>query len=53
MRAHPHPPTRAPAEPERPRLPETVQRWQEGGGPEGIALEWMLDRICAPREAST
>jgi hypothetical protein len=37
----------------RPGAAEIVQRWNEDGGIEGAALEWMLDRMRPPREART
>lgn len=36
---------------ERPGTAETVLRWQEVGGVEGVPLEWMLDRMRPAQEA--
>ncbi len=49
------PPSQTPADPARtsarPGAAEIAQCWQEGGGIEGAALEWMLDRTRPPQEA--
>ena len=57
MRLQPDPqplvPRIGPAVTPRPTATEVMQRWQEVGGVEGFSLEWMLDRMCTPKEALT